>query len=84
MAGRYTVLHKLERGGYSAVWAARDQREDTYVTIKICVAEGELQIMKMSSHNSCWKCVIQMLDHFIITGPNGFINVWFTNLLCRT
>lgn len=32
----------------------------------------ELQIMKKkSSHNSCWKYFIQMLDHFIITGPNG-------------
>lgn len=25
-AGRYKVLHKLGWGGYSTVWAARDQR----------------------------------------------------------
>lgn len=28
--GRYKILHKLGWGGYSTVWAARDQRFDTY------------------------------------------------------
>ncbi|QQK43758.1 CMGC/SRPK protein kinase [Penicillium digitatum] len=34
------MLHKLGWGGYSTVWAARDQRNDTYITVKICVAES--------------------------------------------
>ncbi|KKZ67473.1 hypothetical protein EMCG_06849 [[Emmonsia] crescens] len=53
-AGRYKVLHKLGWGGYSTVWAARDQRlyktvrlmlpvcrEEVYVAVKISVAERD-------------------------------------------
>ena len=29
--GRYKILHKLGWGGYSTVWAARDQRFDIYI-----------------------------------------------------
>lgn len=78
-AGRYKVLHKLGWGGYSTVWAARDQREQTYVAVKISVAETEyngdtreLQTLKvLASHHPRPKHTVHMLDDFDLTGPNG-------------
>ncbi|KAJ5749401.1 hypothetical protein N7533_006429 [Penicillium manginii] len=79
-AGRYKVLHKLGWGGYSTVWAARDQRTETYVAVKISVAEQEhgretreLQTMReLASYHSSPTHVVQLLDDFDLTGPNGF------------
>ncbi|KAJ5195449.1 uncharacterized protein N7498_008887 [Penicillium cinerascens] len=84
-AGRYKVLHKLGWGGYSTVWAARDQRlyipmTETYVAVKICIAEKghdretrELQTMKeLASYHPSLTHVVQLLDDFDLTGPNGF------------
>ncbi|PGH28484.1 CMGC/SRPK protein kinase [[Emmonsia] crescens] len=78
-AGRYKVLHKLGWGGYSTVWAARDQREEVYVAVKISVAERdqdgdtrELQTMKdLASHHFCLKHTVHLLDDFNLKGPNG-------------
>ncbi|KGO64501.1 hypothetical protein PITC_099610 [Penicillium italicum] len=79
-AGRYKVLHKLGWGGYSTVWAARDQRlEQTYVAIKISIAETEynrdtreLQTLKvLASHHPRLKHTVHMLDDFDLKGPNG-------------
>ncbi|KAJ5683648.1 hypothetical protein N7462_006813 [Penicillium macrosclerotiorum] len=79
-AGRYKVLHKLGWGGYSTVWAARDQRTETYVAVKVCVAEREhdretreLQTMKeLAFHLPSPTHVVQLLDDFDLMGPNGF------------
>ncbi|QQK42274.1 protein kinase [Penicillium digitatum] len=78
-AGRYKVLHKLGWGGYSTVWAARDQREQTYVAVKISVAETEyngdtreLQTLKvLASHHPRPKHTVHMLDDFDLKGSNG-------------
>ncbi|OAX80213.1 hypothetical protein ACJ72_05460 [Emergomyces africanus] len=80
-AGRYKVLHKLGWGGYSTVWAARDQRlyKIIYVAIKISVAERnhdeetrELQTMReLATHHLCLKHTVHMLDDFDLKGPNG-------------
>ncbi|KAJ6114186.1 protein kinase [Penicillium capsulatum] len=79
-AGRYKVLHKLGWGGYSTVWAARDQRlEEAYVAVKISVAEREhngetreLQTMKqLASCHPRLKHTVHLLDHFDLKGPNG-------------
>ncbi|KAJ5824273.1 hypothetical protein N7447_006613 [Penicillium robsamsonii] len=78
-AGRYKVLHKLGWGGYSTVWAARDQRDQTYVAVKISVAETEyngdtreLQTLKvLASHHPRPKHTVHMLDDFDLEGPNG-------------
>ncbi|PKY05286.1 protein kinase [Aspergillus campestris IBT 28561] len=78
-AGRYKVLHKLGWGGYSTVWAARDQREEVYVAVKISVAEREhegetreLQTMKeLASHLPPPKHTVHLLDDFDLRGPNG-------------
>jgi serine/threonine-protein kinase SRPK3 len=37
-AGRYKVLHKLGWGGYSTVWAARDQRLYKLVCLAVVLA----------------------------------------------
>ncbi|KAJ6070587.1 hypothetical protein N7467_011906 [Penicillium canescens] len=84
-SGRYKVLHKLGWGGYSTVWAARDQRlyktmDEAYVAVKISVAEEdhdretrELQIMKkLASHHPRLKHTMLMLDDFYLKGPNGY------------
>ncbi|KAJ5547573.1 hypothetical protein N7513_004807 [Penicillium frequentans] len=79
-AGRYKVLHKLGWGGYSTVWAARDQRTESYVTVKISTAEKnddkeirELQTLKeLASYQPSLTHVVQLLDDFDLTGPNGF------------
>ncbi|KAJ5237410.1 hypothetical protein N7489_007501 [Penicillium chrysogenum] len=79
-AGRYKVLHKLGWGGYSTVWAARDQKTETYVAVKISVAEleheretRELQTMReLASYHPSPAHVVQLLDDFDLTGPNGF------------
>ncbi|OJD24178.1 CMGC/SRPK protein kinase [Blastomyces percursus] len=80
-AGRYKVLHKLGWGGYSTVWAARDQRlyKIIYVAIKISVAERihdeetrELQPMReLAAHHLCLEHTVHMLDDFDLKGPNG-------------
>ncbi|RAK95598.1 kinase-like protein [Aspergillus ibericus CBS 121593] len=77
--GRYKILHKLGWGGYSTVWVARDQREETYVAVKICVSEErndrnqrELDVLKkLTSTHSSSRHIMRMLDHFDIDSPNG-------------
>ncbi|KAI0140538.1 kinase-like domain-containing protein [Xylariaceae sp. FL1272] len=80
--GRYRVLHKLGWGGYSSVWAARDQDAGRYVAVKISVSERQpgaedrqLQVMRAiaasySRHPGA-ASVMKMLDHFKLDGPNG-------------
>ncbi|KAI0809592.1 kinase-like protein [Xylaria sp. FL0064] len=78
--GRYKILHKLGWGGYSTVWAARDQREQRYVAVKISVSErGErnrefkvlLAIAAIRSEQPGSRHLMPMLDHFQLDGPNG-------------
>ncbi|PYH31167.1 serine protein kinase [Aspergillus neoniger CBS 115656] len=73
--GRYKILHKLGWGGYSTVWAARDEQEGKYVAIKICVSENysnrghrEMNILKSLDDA---QHIVRMLDHFDVEGPNG-------------
>ncbi|BCR88234.1 serine/threonine-protein kinase [Aspergillus chevalieri] len=77
--GRYKILHKLGWGGYSTVWAARDEREGTYVAVKIRVAEEdddrehrELNVMKkLASIHPHSPHVMHVVDDFDLEGPNG-------------
>ncbi|BCS07329.1 hypothetical protein ALUC_11710A [Aspergillus luchuensis] len=74
--GRYKILHKLGWGGYSTVWAARDEQEGRYVAIKICVSENyhgnighrEMNILKSLNDT---QHIMRLLDHFDVEGPNG-------------
>ncbi|CAJ0549405.1 Ff.00g030180.m01.CDS01 [Fusarium sp. VM40] len=77
--GRYKILHKLGWGGYSTTWAAKDQKDDRYVAVKITVSEvkesGELKILRALStlpiHHPGSSHMTQLLDHFTLVGPNG-------------
>ncbi|KAK9234916.1 CMGC/SRPK protein kinase [Lipomyces kononenkoae] len=77
--GRYKVLHKLGWGGYSTVWAARDQSEKAYVAVKVSISKREsdrgnreLQVMKeLASIQPRSQHVMRMLDNFDLEGPNG-------------
>ncbi|KAH8689916.1 kinase-like domain-containing protein [Talaromyces proteolyticus] len=78
--GSYKILHKLGWGGYSTVWAARDQRlDETYVAIKFSVSESEndrgnreVRVMKkLASIHPSPQHVMCILDDFELEGPNG-------------
>ncbi|KAF4455191.1 hypothetical protein F53441_2429 [Fusarium austroafricanum] len=77
--GRYKVLHKLGWGSYSTVWAAKDEKEDRYVAVKIAVSEmngsSELKILQalsvLPSYHPGSSSVNRLLDHFPLVGPNG-------------
>lgn len=80
--GRYRVLHKLGWGGYSTVWAARDQELRRYVAVKISVSDRQseqidrqLKVMRAISTSSLKHpgaiSVMKGLDHFELDGPNG-------------
>ncbi|KAL2286408.1 hypothetical protein FJTKL_06794 [Diaporthe vaccinii] len=76
--GRYKILHKVGWGGYSTTWAARDRKENRYVAVKVSVSQKsgsrEYQILRAISalpRGPGRNHVMQMLDHFEETGPNG-------------
>ncbi|KAL8838478.1 MAG: hypothetical protein Q9176_005030 [Flavoplaca citrina] len=60
--GRYKVIHKLGWGGYATVWLARDFIQE--VRILEHLSQGP------ASHPGK-KHIIQLLDRFEHTGPNG-------------
>ncbi|GKU06982.1 unnamed protein product [Fusarium langsethiae] len=76
---RYKILHKLGWGSYSTTWAAKDQKDDRYVAVKITISEveesGELKILQALSalpiYHPGSSHVNQLLDHFTLVGPNG-------------
>lgn len=80
--GRYKVLHKLGWGGHSTVWAAKDQRLDTYVAVQVSVSERQngkfdrclrvtRKLAPSSSAHPGAAFVMQTRDHFTLDGPNG-------------
>ncbi|KAF1842922.1 serine protein kinase [Cucurbitaria berberidis CBS 394.84] len=75
--GRYRILHKLGWGAYSTVWAVRDQREHTYVAVKVSVSERgeksrESKVLRANqSEQPGSPHLVSMLDQFLIDGPNG-------------
>ncbi|KAF2083216.1 kinase-like protein [Saccharata proteae CBS 121410] len=81
--GRYKVIHKIGFGAYSTVWVARDQQAHRYVAIKVNTSDigiltRETLILRTLSAagQSCdshpgSNHVVQFLDDFTVTGPNG-------------
>ncbi|KAG6112145.1 hypothetical protein E4U13_004407 [Claviceps humidiphila] len=80
--GRYKILHKLGWGSHGTTWAAKDQRDNRYVAVKIMVSKTEhsreLRILRALSalpkDHPGSSYVNQMLDHFTLVGPNGTHN----------
>ncbi|KAM3414794.1 hypothetical protein BST61_g9943 [Cercospora zeina] len=80
--GRYKIIHKLGWGSYSTTWAAKDQKNDRYVAVKVRISEtqeaGELKILRALSPFTADHLgstyVNRMLDHFTLVGPNGSHN----------
>ncbi|CCE29413.1 related to dis1-suppressing protein kinase dsk1 [Claviceps purpurea 20.1] len=80
--GRYKILHKLGWGGHATTWAAKDQKDDRYVAVKIMVSKieesRELKMLRALSalpkDHPGSSYVNQMLDHFTHVGPNGTHN----------
>ena len=78
--GRYCIIHKLGSGSFATVWLARDRSQNRYVSLKILSAEmsldcKELRILEAITSTTVAHrgrdYIVQLLDHFIIEGPNG-------------
>ncbi|KAF2724703.1 hypothetical protein K431DRAFT_261796 [Polychaeton citri CBS 116435] len=53
-SGRYRILHKLGWGGYSTVWAARDERASENMAIKIAVSGLVFQACLKTLPTNIW------------------------------
>ncbi|KAI1024300.1 hypothetical protein LB504_005524 [Fusarium proliferatum] len=80
LASRYRVVHKLGHGSFSTIWLARDEIASKYVAVKVGIANSdqrEVGIIRHLSHSSHGSehygegCILPILDHFCIAGPNG-------------
>ncbi|KAF2766562.1 kinase-like protein [Teratosphaeria nubilosa] len=84
--GRYRIVHKLGWGGYSTVWAARDQRlakasaSHENFAIKIAVSEQHKPVRELIALTTLAELkpghpgvdhILPLVDHFQIEGPNG-------------
>ncbi|CCE26817.1 related to dis1-suppressing protein kinase dsk1 [Claviceps purpurea 20.1] len=79
---RYRIMLKLGFGAFATVWMARDLVEKRYVAVKVGHGserplpdrEGEVlsQIRETGPGKLGYERVIELLDVFIVEGPNGF------------
>ncbi|KAG4973527.1 hypothetical protein AAZX31_11G085000 [Glycine max] len=80
-AGRYIAQRKLGWGQFSTVWLAYDTKTESYVALKIQKSSAQFAQAALHEINllssiadrdpSNSKFVIQLIDHFKHTGPNG-------------
>src|ERR1700733_2575098 len=81
LGNRYRVVHKLGHGSYSTTWLAHDQKANTYVAVKISIAEKDQtesnivrQLMDIDPADKLHPgrgIILPLLDEFDIQGPNG-------------
>jgi serine/threonine-protein kinase SRPK3 len=91
---KYKIKSKLGWGHFSTVWLAEDCMRERDVAIKIVksakhyteAARDEVEILTKIAQNdpNNEKCVLQLLDHFDIYGPNGtHVAMVFETLGCN-
>ncbi|KAG6234030.1 hypothetical protein E4U25_006146 [Claviceps purpurea] len=79
---RYRITFKLGFGASATVWLARDLVDKRYVAVKVGLGsdnplpdrEAEIlsQIRETGPGKRGYERVIQLLDAFVVRGPNGF------------
>ncbi|KAG6282370.1 hypothetical protein E4U46_008293 [Claviceps purpurea] len=79
---RYRIMLKLGFGAFATVWLARDLVDKRYVAVKVGHGsdnplpdrEAEIlsQIRETGPGKHGYETVIELLDLFIVEGPNGF------------
>ncbi|KAG6160514.1 hypothetical protein E4U51_007490 [Claviceps purpurea] len=79
---RYRIMLKLGHGAFATVWLARDLVEKRYVAVKVGLGsdkplpdrEADIlsQIRETGPGKHGYERVIELLDVFIVEGPNGF------------
>ena len=74
---RYQVAHKLGMGGSATVWLARDKLSETWVAVKVMMADSTSKDLEMNQHlqkalgpEGC-SPIVPLLDSFSLDGPNG-------------
>ncbi|KAF8587128.1 kinase-like protein [Ramaria rubella] len=79
---RYQVVRKLGAGLFSTVWLAYDQLDSRHVSLKISISRlsgsggsREVQVLKAigaaEQQHPGHRHILQLLDYFFHTGPNG-------------
>jgi len=77
---RYRIVHKLGSGSFATVWLAKDNQENRYVSLKVLTSDTPLETKELDVLHKIASAqvkhpgrqfVIQLLDDFIIEGPNG-------------
>ncbi|KAL7416926.1 kinase-like domain-containing protein [Mrakia frigida] len=81
--GRYVIVRKLGWGHFSTVWLARDEKVKRHVALKVVKSDGhytetaldEIQLLQRlvtsDPNHPGRRHVVQLLDDFRHTGPNG-------------
>lgn len=79
--GRFRVIHKLGKGGFSTVWLARDQQEDKLVALKAMRANLPSETLdevpdltvptKLQDVLPPSVAILYPQHHFVVHGPNG-------------
>ncbi|KAG6146049.1 hypothetical protein E4U38_000008 [Claviceps purpurea] len=79
---RYRIMLKLGYGAFATVWLARDLVEKRYVAVKVghgsdnSLPDRECEILsqirKTGPGKHGYERVIELLDAFVVRGPNGF------------
>lgn len=83
LIGRYYMIRKLGWGHFSTVWLSWDLQDKRFVAIKVVksadhfteTALDEVKLLKCirdsDRNDPHYKRVIQLLDDFKVSGPNG-------------
>lgn len=88
---RYRIMLKLGFGAFATVWLARDLVEKRFVAVKVGLGsdiplpdrETEIlsQLCKTGTGKRGYQRVIELLDVFIVEGPNGFHQCLVTEVI---